>query len=104
MLKELKETYTIKQLKEIIKRRDKEIEDIKVECVSEFRKIEKLCFCNSYGNQLNERKKLNKIHEIAVDNIFALEGDLAIDKETKSAKIKELTTTPIEISSINKIN
>lgn len=103
MLKELKETYTIKQLKEIIKRRDKEIEDIKVECVSEFRKIEKLCFCNSYGNQLNERKKLSKIQEIAMDNIEALEGDLAIEREEK-AKIIELTARPIEISSINKIN
>ena len=99
MLKELKETYTIKQLKEIIKRRDKEIEDIKVECVSEFRKIEKLCFCNSYGNQLNERKRLSKIQEIAMDNIEALEGDLAIEREEK-AKIIELTTTPIEISSV----
>ena len=100
MIKKLKEAYTIKQLNDIIKRKDKEIEDIKMECVSEFKKIKDLCFCNSYGNQLNERKKLNKIHEIAVDNIFALEGDLAIDKETKSAKIKELITTPIEISSI----
>ncbi len=100
MIKKLKEAYTIKQLNDIIKRKDKEIEDIKIECVSEFKRIKDLCFCNSYGNQLNERKKLNKIHEIALDNIFALEGDLAIDKETKRAKIKELTRTPIEISSI----
>ena len=100
MIKELKEAYTIKQLNDIIKRKDKEIEDIKMECVSEFKKIKDLCFCNSYGNQLNERKKLNKIHEIAIDNVFALEGDLAIDKETEKTKIIELTTTPIEISSI----
>lgn len=100
MLKEFKEMITIKQLNDTIKRKDKEIEDIKMECVSEFKKIKDLCFCNSYGNQLNERKKLNKVHEIVVDNIFALEGDLAIDKETENAKIIELTTMPIEISSI----
>ena len=100
MIKKLKEAYTIKQLNDIIKRKDKEIEDIKMECVSEFKKIKDLCFCNSYGNQLNERKKLNKIHEIAVDNIFALQKDLVNDKETENAKIIELTTTPIKISSI----
>lgn len=101
MLKAIKEAYTIKQLKDIIKRKDREIEDIKMECISEFEKIGKLCFCNTYGNQLNAQKKLRKIYEIVVDNVFALDKDLAIDRGVEGkAKIIELTTTPIEISSI----
>lgn len=90
-----------RELEDIIKRKDREIKVIKTECANEFKRISDLCFCNEYGGILNKNKKLEKIHEIAKDNFSALVTDLVIEKETvQKAKIIELTTTPIEISSV----
>lgn len=100
MIERIVEAYGNKQLKEVIKRKDREIEDIKRECANQFKQIRELCFCNSYGNKLDTRKRLVKINEIALENELALEKDLAIDKEVEEAKIIELTTRPMRISSI----
>lgn len=79
----------IEQLKQTIKLRDREIEDIKTECAGQFRKIGDLCFCNDYDGKLN---KLRTIHEIAQDNFSALVKDIVIDKTSSKAKIIELST------------
>lgn len=80
----------IKELEEIIRRKDREIEDIKTQCVEEFERINKLCFVNDCGGKYDA---FRKIQEIATDNIYELTMDIVIDREI------ELTTTPIEISS-----
>lgn len=80
----------IEQLKQTIKLRDREIEDIKTECASQFKKIGDLCFCNDYDGKLN---KLRTINEIAQDNFSALVKDMAIDRTSRRAKIIELPMT-----------
>lgn len=98
MMKQMK--LEKRQLEDIIKRKDREIKDIKTECASEFKRISDLCFCNSYNGELDERKKLSVIEKIAIDNYSALVTGLVIDKDMpQKAKIIELTTTLIEISS-----
>ena len=82
----------IKELEEIVRRKDREIEDIKTQCVEEFERINKLCFVNDCGGKYDA---FRKIQEIATDNIYELTMDIVIDREI------ELTTTPIEISSSN---
>lgn len=82
------EQLEIKQLKETIALKDKEIKDIKVECAEQFKNIKDLCFINNYGDKY---LSLRKIHEIASDNFSALEKDIIIDNET--SKIIELSTT-----------
>ena len=88
--KHASEDYTNRQLRKVIERRNREIEDIKTECANEFKKIAELCFCNTYDEMLNEHKKLSVIEEIAQFNYLALSTDLVLDKELK-AKIIELT-------------
>ena len=82
----------IKQMKETIKLKEREIVDIKTECAEQFKKIRDLCFANSYNN---EQYKMKKIHEIASDNFSALFNDLAIleSTEDKNEKIIELSNT-----------
>lgn len=80
----------IEQLKQTIKLRDREIEDVKTECAGQFKKIGDLCFCNDYDGKLN---KLRTINEIAQDNFSALVKDMAIDRTSRRAKIIELPMT-----------
>lgn len=91
----------IRELENIIERKDREIIDIKEQCIKEFEHIKNLCFCNDYGGQLDNSKKLSKIYEIAEDNIYALVKDMEIDEMIdEEAKIIELTTTETRTSSI----
>lgn len=77
------------QLKGIINRKDREIEDIKTECASQFELIRDLCFCNDCEGKWD---RLNRINEIAEDNFSALVKDLVIDKLGDKAQIIELST------------
>ena len=79
------------ELEAIIKRQEREIEEIKIECADQFKRIKDLCFVNDYGNKYSS---LKKIEEIASDNFNALVGDLGIFKEpSKMGEIIELSTT-----------
>lgn len=90
--KHSKEAIEIKNLEELIERKDKEIKDIKIECADQFKKIKDLCFINEYGDR---NMKLRKIHEIASDNFTALIKDIIINEtdEDERSKIIELPTT-----------
>lgn len=92
MGKHTEEAQKIKQLKETIAAKDKEIKDIKTECADQFKKIKDLCFINDYGDK---NMKLRKIHEIASDNFSALVRDIIINEtnEDEKAKIIELPNT-----------
>lgn len=90
------EGFTIKQLQkenrqlnQTIELKDREIEDIKTECASQFELIRDLCFCNDCEGKWD---RLNRINEIAEDNFSALVKDLAIDKLSDKAQIIELST------------
>lgn len=92
--KHTSEALRIKELEEIISRKDQEIKDIKTECIEQFKNIKDLCFCNDYDGKWD---KLRKIHEIASDNFSALVKDLFIsemqdEKSEYKAKIIELST------------
>lgn len=85
--------FEIEQLNETIKLKNRQIEDIQMECAGQFKQIRDLCFCNSYNDKLDTRKRFVKIEEIARDNFSALVKDLAIDKGLNGrANIKELPT------------
>lgn len=84
------ETLEIKKLQELIKRKDKEIKDIKTECAEQFKMIKDLCFINNYNDK---NIKLRKIHEIASDNFSALLKDIIINETDKDTKIIELPNT-----------
>lgn len=89
------EGQKIRELQEIIDRKDEEIKDIKVECAEQFRLIRDLCFINDYNDR---NAKLRKIHEVASDNFSALVKDIIIaDSEENisedKSKIIELPTT-----------
>lgn len=77
----------IEQLENIIKRKDREIYEVKQECANEFKQIFELSKINDYGNI---RKIMNRMGEIAKDNFNLLLNDL-IDYEHDS-KIIELPT------------
>ena len=69
--KHSEEAIKIRNLEDIVKRKDREIKDIKVECEKKKKKIRDLCFSNTYNERFD---KLKKIHEIASENfsIFIL--------------------------------
>ena len=91
--KHSEEAIKIKELEDVIKRKDKEIKDIKTECAEQFKKIRDLCFSNTYNERFN---KLKKIYEIADDNFSALLKDLIISDNSKSEKIIELPTRKVK--------
>lgn len=84
------EALEIKKLQELIKRKDKEIKDIKTECAEQFKMIKDLCFINNYNDK---NIKLRKIHEIASDNFSALLKDIIINEIDEDTKIIELPNT-----------
>jgi hypothetical protein len=84
------EALEIKKLQELIKRKDKEIKDIKTECAEQFKMIKDLCFINNYNDK---NIKLRKIHEIASDNFSALLKDIIINETDEDTKIIELPNT-----------
>ena len=88
--KSLSEALEIKKLQELIKRKDKEIKDIKTECAEQFKMIKDLCFINNYNDK---NIKLRKIHEIASDNFSALLKDIIINETDEDTKIIELPNT-----------
>lgn len=90
--KHSKESINIK-LEETIKRKDKEIKDIKTECAEQFKRIKDICFSNTYNEKFD---KLKKIHEIADENFLALLKDLIIADNSKSNKIIELPTRKVK--------
>lgn len=83
------ETIRIRNLEDIVKRKDREIKDIKCECAEQFKKIRDLCFSNTYNERFN---KLKKIYEISDSNFSALLNDLIISDNSKTNKIIELPT------------
>lgn len=84
----------IEELNKTIKLKDREIEDVKLECAKEFKQIADLCFCNEYDGKLDKSKKLSKISEIASDNCSILMNDLEIENSlVKNVKIIELSRT-----------
>lgn len=91
--KHSKERY-IEELENTIEYKDREIRDIKNGCIEEFKKIKDLCFCNDYNGQYDDKKKLQKIFEIATDNYSILMKDIAIeDGIYGKTKIIELPKT-----------
>lgn len=84
------EALEIKKLQELIKRKDKEIKDIKTECAEQFKMIKDLCFINNYNDK---NIKLRKIHEIASGNFSALLKDIIINETDEDTKIIELPNT-----------
>lgn len=107
MLKELgkhsKDTYTAKELEDIVKRKDREIKEIKLECAEGFRIIRDLCFCNDCDGKWN---KLKKIYELSDDNFKALLEDMFIAESTEEKEEVKKLSTPLKVidSLKNKIN
>ena len=91
--KHSEEAIKIKNLEDIVKRKDREIKDIKVECAEQFKKIRDLCFSNTYNERFD---KLKKIYEIASENFSILVKDLIISNSDKSSKIIELPTRKVK--------
>ena len=91
--KHSEEAIKIKNLEDIVKRKDREIKDIKVECAEQFKKIRDLCFSNTYNERFD---KLKKIYEIASENFSILVKDLIISNSYKSSKIIELPTRKVK--------
>lgn len=91
--KHSEEAIRIKNLEDIVKRKDREIKDIKVECAEQFKKVRDLCFSNTYNERFD---KLKKIYEIASENFFILVKDLIISNSDKSNKIIELPTGKVK--------
>lgn len=87
--KHSKEAIEIKKLEDKVKRKDREIKDIKLECAEQFKKIKDLCFSNTYNEKFD---KLKKIYEIANENFSVLLKDLIIAENSKSNKKIELPT------------
>lgn len=83
----------IQELNEVIKRKDKEINDIKKECVEQFEEIKDIALSNEYGGTNDKFKKLKKIHEIASENSYILGKDIYLSKTEENAKIIELPNT-----------
>lgn len=70
----------IEMLKDIIKRKDKEIQEIKEECAEQFKKIYNSLTKNSLGN---ERTMKRRATEIAKDNFVILTKDVSIENDEK---------------------
>ncbi len=81
----------IEQLENIIKRKDREIYEVKQECADAFKQIFELSKINDYGNI---RKIMNRMGEIAKDNFNLLLDDL-IDYDHGN-KIIELPTRKVK--------
>lgn len=81
----------IEQLENIIKRKDREIYEIKYECANTFKQIYDLSKGNSFDN---DRAIKNKMGEIAKDNFNLLLDDL-IDYDHEN-KIIELPTRKVK--------
>lgn len=90
--KHSQEAQEIKELQELIYRKEQEIKDIKTECADQFKKIKDLCFINEYNDK---NAKLRKIYEIASENFSALVKDILINDtdEDEKTKIIELPNT-----------
>lgn len=90
--KHSQEAQKIKELQELIYRKEQEIKDIKTECADQFKKIKDLCFINEYNDK---NAKLRKIYEIASENFSALVKDILINDtdEDEKTKIIELPNT-----------
>jgi len=90
--KHTNEAQIIKELEKIIKLRNQEIKDIKVECAEQFRIIRDYCTCNDYDKKLD---RIKTIYEVADNNFMALIKDLVIEEEMTNAKIIELPNRKI---------
>ena len=88
--KHSKENLYIKQLKETINLKDREIADIKNSLANEFQKI---LTVNESNNYSNEESKQRKISEICRDNVYELRKDLYIENDSK---IIELPTRKVK--------
>lgn len=80
----------IAKLEDTIRRKDREIYDVKQECASAFKQIHELSESNSYGET---RTIINKMGEIARDNFNILLNDLIDYKYERNNKIIELPNT-----------
>lgn len=79
----------IEQLENIIKRKDREIYEVKQECANAFKQIYDLSKINDYGQA---RQIMNKMGEIAKDNFNLLLNDLIDYEHDYKNKIIELPT------------
>lgn len=79
----------IAQLEDVIKRKDREIYEVKQECANAFKQIYELSKGNSFDN---DRAIKNKMGEMAKDNFNLLLDDLIDYKYEQSNKIIELPT------------
>ena len=79
----------IAQLEDVIKRKDREIYEVKQECANAFKQIYELSKGNSFDN---DRAIKNKMGEIAKDNFNILLDDLIDYKYEQNNKIIELLT------------
>lgn len=79
----------IEQLENIIKRKDREIYEVKQECANIFNQIYDLSKINDYGQA---RQIMNKMGEIAKDNFNLLLNDLIDYEHDYKNKIIELPT------------
>lgn len=81
----------IEQLEDIIKRKDREIYEVKQECANTFKQIYDLSKINDYGQA---RRIMDKMGEIAKDNFNLLLDDL-IDYDHENKTI-ELPTSKVK--------
>lgn len=79
----------IAELEETIRKRDREIYEVKQECANAFKQIFDLSKSNGYGET---RIIMNKMGEIAKDNFNLLLDDLIDYKYDQNNKIIELPT------------
>lgn len=80
----------IAQLEDVIKRKDREIYEVKQECANAFKQIYELSKGNSFDN---DRAIKNRMGEIAKDNFNLLLDDLIDYKNEQNNKIIELPNT-----------
>lgn len=79
----------VSKLEDTIRRKDREIYEVKQECASAFKEIYELSKGNSFDN---DRAIKNKMGEIAKDNFNILLDDLIDYKYEQNNKIIELPT------------
>lgn len=79
----------IAKLEDTIRRKDREIYEVKEECANAFKQIYDLSKINGYGET---RIIMNKMGEIAKDNFNLLLDDLIDYKYDQNNKIIELPT------------
>ncbi len=93
MAKHTAEAIKIKELKEIIERKDKEITDIKHSLADVLLQIRNLNESNSYGDPSVKRRKISELCTDTRYELYIDEIDEYYKKEKEETKIIELPKT-----------